>query len=230
MYTIIANRHKKEDMPMKFPDQITVLIADDHPLALEGIRSIIEKAPEIKIVGKAQDGNEIKPMIAKLRPRILLLNLVMPNHNPVELAKWVRENYPDITTLVLTGHHRDASLAGMMEAGAAGYLDKTVQAEQLIDSIRLAASGVNLFDEQQKMRARTWHEEVEKKWNRLSEREKQVLRLLAEGVSNQEIASHLQITVKTLDKHLEKIYRKLAVDSRPKAVLWGKENMGDFPY
>ncbi len=215
---------------MKFPDQITVLIADDHPLALEGIRSIIEKAPEIKIVGKAQDGNEIKPMIAKLRPRILLLNLVMPNHNPVELAKWVRENYPDITTLVLTGHHRDASLAGMMEAGAAGYLDKTVQAEQLIDSIRLAASGVNLFDEQQKMRARTWHEEVEKKWNRLSEREKQVLRLLAEGVSNQEIASHLQITVKTLDKHLEKIYRKLAVDSRPKAVLWGKENMGDFPY
>ncbi|GJQ53298.1 MAG: DNA-binding response regulator [Anaerolineaceae bacterium] len=212
------------------PDEITALVADDHPIVLEGIRSILEKASGIKIVGEVQDGNEIKPLIAKLRPRVLLLNLVMPNHNPIELAKWVRENYPDTATLVLTGHHRDAYLAGMMDAGATGYLDKTVEAEQLINSIRLAASGVNLFDEEQKMRARTWYEEVEKKWNSLSEREKQVLRLLVEGASNQEIASHLQITVKTLDKHLEKIYRKLALDSRPKAVLWGKENMGDFPY
>lgn len=215
---------------MKPPDEITALVVDDHPLVLEGIRSILEKAPGIKIVGEAQDGNEIKPMIAKLRPRILLMNLVMPNHNPMELAKWVRENYPDTATLVLTGHHRGAYLAGMMDAGAAGYLDKTVEAEQLIASIRLAASGANLFDEKQKMRAHTWHEDVEKKWNRLSEREKQVLRLLAEGASNKEIASKLNIRIKTLDKHLEKIYRKLAVDSRPKAVLWGKENMGDFPY
>ena len=215
---------------MNPPDEITALVGDDHPLVLEGMRSILEKAPGIKIVGEVQDGNEIKPMIAKLRPRILLLNLVMPNHDPIVLAKWVRKNYPDTATLVLTGHRRDAYLAGMMDAGAAGYLDKTVEAEQLIDSIRLVASGANLFDEKQKMRARTWHEEVEKKWNSLSEREKQVLRLLAEGASNQEIASNLHIRVKTLDKHLEKIYRKLALDSRPKAVLWGKENMGDFPY
>ena len=215
---------------MKSTDEITALIADDHPLVLEGIRSILEKAPEIRIVGEALDGDEIKPMIVKLRPRILLLNLVMPNLNPIELGRWVRENYPDTATLILTGHRRDAYLAGMIDAGAAGYLDKNVQAEQLINSIRLAASGANLFDEKQKMRAHTWHEDVEKKWNRLSEREKQVLRLLAEGASNKEIASKLNIRIKTLDKHLEKIYRKLAVDSRPKAVLWGKENMGDFPY
>ncbi|MBE7536638.1 MAG: response regulator transcription factor [Anaerolineales bacterium] len=215
---------------MNPPDEITALVADDHPLTLEGVRSILEKAPEIKIVGEALDGNEIKPMIAKLRPRILLMNLVMPNHNPMELGRWVRENYPDTATLVLTGHHRDAYLAGMMQAGAAGYLDKTVQAEQLIASIRLVASGVHLFDEEQKTRARAWHEDVEEKWNRLSEREKQVLRLLVEGASNQEIASNLHIRIKTLDKHLEKIYRKLEVDWRAKAVLWGKENMGDFPY
>ena len=115
---------------MKSPHEITVLIADDHPLALEGVRSILEKAPEIKIVGEAQDGNEIKPMVAKLLPRILLLDLKMPNLNPVEMERWVRENYPETLTLVLTAHDKDAYLSNMMEAGAVGYLDKKLQASQ----------------------------------------------------------------------------------------------------
>lgn len=93
-----------------------------------------------------------------------------------------------------------------------------------------AASGENLYDEWQKNRARKWHEEVEKKWNSLSKRERQVLRLLADGLSNKDVSSKLSITVKTLDKHLEKIYQKLGVASRTEAVLWGKENVGDFPY
>lgn len=118
----------------------------------------------------------------------------------------------------------------MMEAGAVGFLDKEARAEQLIEAIRRAASGESLFDEQQKRRAQKWHEDVEEKWNSLSKRERHVLRLLADGLSNKDIASTLSITIKTLDKHLEKIYRKLAVTSRAEAVLWGKENMGDFPY
>jgi len=118
----------------------------------------------------------------------------------------------------------------MINAGAAGYLDKNVGAEKLVDSIRRAASGESLFDEQQKKRARQWHEGIEKKWNSLSEREKQVLRLLAEGASNKDIASKLRISLKTVDKHLEKIYQKLGVSSRAQAVAWGIEHGGDFPY
>jgi DNA-binding NarL/FixJ family response regulator len=96
----------------------------------------------------------------------------------------------------------------------------------LIEAIRRAASGENLFNEQQKKRARKWHEEVEKKWSSLSERERQVLRLLADGLSNKDIASKLSITIKTLDKHLEKIYQKLRTDRKItfpiRAVFRGK--------
>src|SRR3989337_475214 len=90
---------------------ISVLIADDHPLTLEGVLSILDKVPDIKIVGRAQDGNEIKRLVADLRPQILLLDLKMPHLSPAELEQWVRTNYPKTTTLVLTAHDRDAYLA-----------------------------------------------------------------------------------------------------------------------
>jgi DNA-binding NarL/FixJ family response regulator len=212
------------------PRNISVLIVDDHPSLRVGVRTMLEKTPDLHVVGEAGDGAEAEKLLVGLRPDIILLDLKMPGFSPSAFEKWARENYPETITLVLTAHDRDAYLANMMDAGAVGYLDKETRAEQLIDAIRRAASGENLFDEQQKSRATKWHDEVEKKWNRLSERERQVLRFLDGGLSNKEIASKLSITVKTLDKHLEKIYQKLEVTSRIEAVLWGKENEGDFPY
>lgn len=217
-------------MPAQQLKKISVLIVDDHSALRAGVQAMLEKTPDIYVVGEAGSGDEAEKLLDELQPKIILLDLKMPNFSAYAFEKWARENYPETITLVLTAHDRDAYLAGMMDAGAMGYLDKEAKAEQLIEAIRLAASGVNLFDEQQKERASRWREEVEKKWNSLSDREKQVLRLLVEGVSNKDIASELNITSKTLDKHLEKIYQKLDVDSRPKAVLWGKENMEDFPY
>lgn len=228
MYSIIANRQKKEDMPMKFPDEITVLVADDHPLALEGVRSILEKAPEIKIVGEAQDGNEIKPMVAKLLPRILLLDLKMPNLNPVEMERWVRENYPETLTLVLTAHDKDAYLSNMMDAGAVGYLDKKLQASQLITSIRRAAQGNFIFDKEQIERAKRWREEVTAMWESLSKREHDVLQLLTEGKDNNGIAESLVISINTVETHLKNMYKKLKVSSRTEAVQWWVEKITDF--
>src|SRR3990170_5763846 len=103
---------------------ITLLLADDHPMVRAGIRALLMKAPDIQIVGEAQDGNETLRLVAKLRPKILLLDLKMPGPSPSEIEKWVRENYPETITLVLTAHDRDAYLSSMVEAGAAGYLDK----------------------------------------------------------------------------------------------------------
>lgn len=213
---------------MKFPDEITVLVADDHPLALEGVRSILEKAPEIKIVGEAQDGNEIKPMVAKLRPRILLLDLKMPNLNPVEMERWVRENYPETLTLVLTAHDKDAYLSNMMDAGAVGYLDKKLQASQLITSIRRAAQGNFIFDKEQIERAKRWREEVTAMWESLSKREHDVLQLLTEGKDNNGIADTLTISINTVETHLKNIYKKLNVSSRTEAVQWWVEKITDF--
>lgn len=217
-------------MPKHPEKKISVLIVDDHPALRAGVRAILEKTADIYVIGEAGSGEEAEKLLNKLCPNIILLDLKMPNFSPSAFEKWVRETYPETITLVLTAHDRDAYLAGMMDAGAAGFLDKETRAEQLIEAIRRAASGESLYDEWQKRRARKWREEVEKRWNSLSERERQVLRLLAEGQNNKDITSRLSITTKTLDKHLEKIYQKLGVTSRVDAVLWGKEHMGDFPY
>lgn len=217
-------------MSIQNVNRISVLIIDDHPTLRAGIRAILEKAPDIFVVDETDNGEDAETLVNRLRPRIILLDLKMPDFSPVEFEKWVREHYPETVTLVLTAHDRDAYLASMMDAGAAGYLNKEIKEEQLINAIRCAASGENLYDEQQKKRAYDWREEVQRKWDNLSEREKQVLCLLADGASNKDISSKLRISPKTVDKHLEKIYQKLDVASRAQAVLWGIEHMGDFPY
>lgn len=215
-------------MPAKRKNSITILIADDHPSTRGGIRSILEKTPDMKVVGEAGDGEQIKKLISDLRPNILLLDLKMPHLSPAELEKWARENYPETITLVLTSHDRDVYLSDMMDAGAAGYLDKKLRAGQLVFSIRRAANGEILFDKEQIERARRWREEVKSKWESLSDREREALQLLTEGADNLAIADSLKITVNTVEKHLTNIYKKLSVTSRTEAVLWWLQKGGDF--
>ena len=209
---------------------ISILLVDDHPSTRAGLRAMIEKTNDMCVVGEAENGDEARRLLAELRPKIILLDLVMPGFSPFAFEKWARENYPGTATLVLTSHDRDVYLAEMMEAGAAGYLDKSIREEGLIDAIRRAASGENLFDESQKLRAQGWHRDIEKKWNSLSDREKGILRLLAMGASNKSISKDLNVTPKTVEKHLERIYQKLDVTSRAEAALWGNEHRRDFPY
>jgi DNA-binding NarL/FixJ family response regulator len=215
-------------MPMQRKKTISILLADDHPLARQGVRSILDKAPDMQIVGEAEDGAEIKQFVADLRPQILLLDLKMPNLSPAELERWVRTNYPETVTVVLTGHDRDVYLSNMMDAGVAGYLDKKLRAGQLISSIRRAASGEILFDKEQIERVWRWREQTRNKWESLSNREREVLQKLTEGANNNAIASSLEITINTVEKHLKSIYKKLEVSSRSEAILWWLEKGTDF--
>lgn len=208
---------------------ITVLLADDEPLARAGIRALLERANDIRIIGEAKDGFEVQRLVADLHPQILLLDLRMPGPSPFQLERWVRENYPETVTLVLTAHDRDAYLAGMMDAGATGFLDKDVQAEQLIGAIRRAAHGENLIDETQVSRIEHWHLNVEKKWESLTDREHHILQLLIQGMSNKQIAISMGIDQKTVEQHLTSIYSKLGVTSRAEAILWGIAQSRDFP-
>ena len=100
--------------------RITILIADDHPLTRAGLRTILEQVPDMEVVGEAQDGDMAQVLVTELRPMVLLLDLKMPGLVAAKLERWVRMNYPEIVTLVLTSHDRDAYLAGMLEAGASG--------------------------------------------------------------------------------------------------------------
>ena len=208
--------------------KISILLADDHLLARQGCRSILEKVPDMNIVGEAQDGDEVKHLVSKLKPQILLLDLKMPKLSPATLEEWVRINYPETATLILTGHDRDFYLSTMMDAGVAGYFDKKIRAGQLVSAIRRAARGEILFDKEQIERAHRWREETGNRWGSLSEREREVLQILTEGADNHVIAASLDITINTVEKHLTNIYKKIGVASRTGAALWWLEEGGDF--
>ncbi|MEZ0395673.1 MAG: response regulator transcription factor [Anaerolineales bacterium] len=209
-------------------EKITVLLADDHPVTREGIRKILEQTPDICVVGEAKDGIETEKLVSELRPRVLILDLIMPGPRPSEIEKWVRENYPETITLILTAHDRDAYLAQMMDAGAAGYLSKNESGERLINAIRCVAKGASIFDEQQLARARRWKNEIEPKLKSLTQREREILCLIAEGRGNKEIAHTFRIAPRTVEKHLASIYEKLAVKSKTEAALWWEKNGSDF--
>jgi len=199
---------------------ITVIIADDHEVARLGLRSLLQAAPDIELVGAAADGDAAQRLIAQLQPRVAILDLVMPGASPADITLWAAQSHPETAVLVLTAHDRDYYLAQMLDAGAAGYLDKNARGAALLDAIRRAACGQVLYTPEQRQRARDWREGAKAMWESLTTREREVLRLLAEGLSNRKIAEHLHIAEKTVEKYVSAILDKLSVASRTEAVLW----------
>ncbi len=199
---------------------ITVLLADDHPATRAGIHAILERAADMRVVGEADNGDDVQKLVPRLRPQVLLLDLVMPGPSPAELEKWVRTNYPETVVLILTAHERDAYLARSMEAGAAGLLSKNESGDQLVEAIRRAVRGEILFNPDQLLRVRRWREEAGNKWEDLTGRERQILRLLSNGLDNEQIARELVVSPKTIAYHVSNILSKLGVKSRLEATAW----------
>ncbi len=199
---------------------IRVLIADDHPVTRQGIRAILEGAPDIEIVGEAKDGLEAKKMVTELNPDVLLLDLVMPGLPAREVDAWVRANCPATVTLILTGHTRDEYLTKAIDGGAAGFLTKKEAPHKLVETIRHAARGEILISGRQIAQADRWRREVGERWESLTERERQILRLIADGKTNQQIAQELTISECTVETHIGNLLGKLGVASRTRAAAW----------
>ena len=206
---------------------IRVLLADDHPALRAGIRVILEKAPDIQVVGEAEDGTEAQQLTADLRPQVLLLDLRMPGPRPSETVAWVRAHCPETAVLVLTAHDVDGYLVAMVEAGAAGFVSKEEAPETVVEAVRRASQGKVFFSGEQRARARYWREEVGERWESLTEREQEVLRLLTEGLDNAAIAEALCVTSKTVEYHVTNTLNKLGVASRLEAVVWVRDHWPD---
>jgi DNA-binding NarL/FixJ family response regulator len=201
-------------------ETIRILIADDHPVTRAGIRTILEEATDIEVVGEAKDGVEAKQMVADLQPDVLLLDLVMPSLRPFEVEKWVRTNYPETVTLILTSHDRDYYLAETIRAGAVGFLTKEEAPQRLLEAVRRAARGDLLITGGQLRRVNHWREEVGERWESLTEREREVLHLLVQGLDNAAIADMLCVSVNTVRSHNSHIYSKLGVADRAEAIAF----------
>ncbi|CAG1009360.1 DNA-binding transcriptional activator DevR/DosR [Anaerolineales bacterium] len=206
---------------------ITIVIADDHPIARAGIHNLLSSDPELVIIGEAENGIEAQELVEKLRPNILLLDLKMPGPRPADLERYVRTNFPETITLVLTAHDRDVYLADMVKAGVSGYFSKSVRGETLIKAIHRAVEGEYLITETQKERVKHWEENNSNKRKKLTQREKEILTLMNRGLDDTAISNELGIAYQTTVFHITNIRKKLEVTSRQQATKWANENLGD---
>ena len=197
---------------------IRVLIADDHSVVREGLRVFLQRDPEVAVVGAAADGAEAVELARQLRPDVVLMDLLMPVMDGIAATAAIRSALPETEVIALTSVLESAAVVGAVKAGAIGYLFKDTQAPALRRAIKAAAAGQVQLSPQasaylmREVRASAPPEP-------LTEREMEVLRLLAQGQSNKEIARHLQIVEDTVKVHVKHILAKLGVQSRTQAVL-----------
>jgi len=198
---------------------INVLIADDHSVVRRGLRAFLELHSELEVVGEATNGAEAVEMARTLKPDVVLMDIKMPKMDGIEATATIRQELPDTEVIALTSVLEDASVVGAVRAGAIGYLLKDTEADDLCRAIIAAAEGQVQLSPQ--AAARLVREvRAPESPEPLSERETDVLRLLARGYSNKEIAQELTLSEKTVKTHVSNILGKLGVPSRTQAALF----------
>jgi DNA-binding NarL/FixJ family response regulator len=198
--------------------RITVAIADDHTLVRDGTRQILEREPDIEVVGEAGTGDEAVLLAARLRPAVLVMDLRMPGLNGIEATQRICAGGQSTTrVLVVSAYEDDEYVAAALRAGAAGYLPKTTPAARLVAAVRQAHAGQVVLDAQMTTSlARALR--APSPATRLSSRELEVVRLVAGGLRNKEIAHQLAISQRTVEGHLQSIFSKLGVASRTEVI------------
>ena len=198
---------------------IKILIVDDHSVVRQGLRMFLKLEPDFEIVGEAIDGADALQKVAELNPDVVLMDLLMPVMGGIQAIEIIKRDYPEIEVIALTSVLEDSTVVNAIRAGAIGYLLKDTEADELIRSIKAAALGqVQLSPKaaERLMREIRTPESPEK----LTERETEVLRLLAEGKANREISETLYISETTVKTHVSNILNKLGVPSRTQAALY----------
>ena len=198
---------------------IRVLVADDHSVVRRGLRGFLELNDDFELVGEASNGEEAVQMAQQLKPDVVLMDILMPRMDGIQATAAIRKSLPDTEVIALTSVLEDASVVGAVRAGAIGYLLKDTEDDELCRAIKAAAAGQVQLSPQ--AAARLMREvRTPESPEALSERETEVLRLVAQGYSNKDIAEALTLSDKTVKTHVSRILGKLGLPSRTQAALY----------
>ena len=209
-------------------EKIRILIADDHPLFRDGMHGLLDSVPDTEVVGEAATGDEAIALAASLQPDVILMDIKMPGINGIQATREIVHTSPHIGILVVTMLEDDDSVFAAMRAGACGYLLKGANQAEILRAIRAVANGEAIFGPIIARRllgffAATHRTVPPRIFPELTEREGEILALIAQGRSNEEIAEQLSLSLKTVRNHVSNIFSKLQVADRAQAVIRARE-------
>jgi DNA-binding NarL/FixJ family response regulator len=202
-----------------------ILIADDHPLLREAICQVFSNQEDMEIVGEANNGEEAINLTAQLKPDILIMDIMMPKSDGLEASRQIKKIAPNTAILILTAYDEDNYVLGLLEAGATGYLMKSARGQDLVEAVRAIRAGESvlhptIIEKLLKQAMAKPAEGLDRKIKDvLSDREMEMLRLLATGMSNKEIADKLCLSLRTVKAHMSNIFTKMNVASRSEALV-----------
>ena len=209
-------------------DLIRVLIADDHTIVRSGVRLLLEAEPDIEVVGEALDGSQGYELAVALRPDVVLMDIAMPGVDGLEATRQIKSQIPAIQVLVLTMHRSDEYFFEMLKAGASGYILKGADTNDLINAVRVVSRGeVFLYPTMAERLLRDYIHRIDgvaQAEPPLSPREKEILRLMADGYSNKEIAEKLVVSSSTIHTHRSNLMQKLGLSSRYELVQYARRH------
>ncbi len=210
-------------------ESIKVVVVDDHTLLREGLCRILNMEEDISVIGEAENGHEAIEKACKLKPDIILMDINMPDMNGIDATRKIKENFPNIKIVGLTLHDDDQYVFEMVRAGANGYVLKDVESQELIETIRKVNKGESmmtaritskLLEEFNRLSSRkNERDKRDELLPQLTQREKEILCLIARGMSNRQIAAELYISEKTVKNHISSLFRKVDVSDRTQAAL-----------
>lgn len=209
-------------------ESIRLLIADDHPVFRDGLRALLGTVPDCELVGEAANGDEAVALATSLQPDVVLMDIRMPGLDGIEATRWIVHTSPHIAVLVLTMFEDDESVFSAMRAGARGYLLKGADQSDILRAVRAVASGEAIFGASIARRLMDYFSAPRpglpaQTFPELTQREREVLELIARGFANQAIAGRLFLSPKTVRNHVSNIFSKLQVADRAQAIVRARE-------